>query len=179
VRLAAKARAIDMGLYLCEYGRFAPPLSEGPSRELSGANLSYKRAALENERDIIDGGRWETLLHARWRAAGRPLVLSSATVEFRNTMSLADIVRQRYSYGRGYAADRVETRRPAVRVAYALATPLLPALLLWRILRDAARTGHAAMFLRGFFWCAVLTLCWSAGEAVGYLFGHSSRTDIY
>ena len=183
VRVAAGAGAMETALYLCEYGHYAPPAceqsSEVASSDLSGANLSYKRAALEAERDLLDGGRWETLLHLRWRQHGRPLLLSRATVEFHNTMRLADIVRQRFSYGRGYAADRVERRPVPIRLAYAAFTLLLPALLVVRVLRDAKRSRIHIPGPRPLLWCVLFTTCWSAGEAVGYLFGSSSHQEIY
>ena len=46
VAVAEGASARDLGLYFCEYGLYVPPAQEGITRDLSGANLSYKRAAL-------------------------------------------------------------------------------------------------------------------------------------
>lgn len=171
---AFRSSALDDGLYFCEYGHYAPPIAAGPSRELSGANLSYKRAALEKESDLLDAGCWETLIHLRWRDRGIPLALSRADVRFVNGMPLAVIVRQRFDYGRNYAASRSVPRLP-----FAAASAALPFLLTWRLARSAGGKGLAGRFLRCLPYVFLFNLAWSAGEFCGYLFGPAKGARIY
>ncbi|MEZ5360859.1 MAG: glycosyltransferase [Bryobacterales bacterium] len=170
--------AFDWALYFCEYGAFAPPLEPGPAQALSGANLSYKRAALEQHRDLLDSGDWETFLHARWLAAGRPLRLCPASIRFHNTMTPAAALRQRYHYGRGYAADRVRCEGVS-GLFYALLSPLLPLVLTLRQSRQAFAKGMRRAFVRALGWVVLLNAAWSIGEGAGYLFGPDPRPRIF
>jgi glycosyltransferase involved in cell wall biosynthesis len=179
VALAAPGSPRDEGLYFCEYGQFAPPVTPGPARELSGANLSYRRAALEQSADLLDAGRWETLLHQRWRNEGRVLVLSTATVFFKNAMPTATAVRQRFAYGRGYAAARLEGQSLLRRFAYAAFCPVLPWLLTARLGLALGAKGLRTRFWRALPWILVFNVCWAAGEMVGYLLGDSGKVENY
>ena len=179
VALGSGATAFEMGLYLCEYGAFAPPLAPGPAKALSGANLSYKRSALEENRDLLEAGAWETFLHERWLAQGRPLWLCDARVEFRNTMKPGAALRQRYHYGRGYAAERVRYQAGSKRYLYAALSPALPLLLTVRMARRAFSKDLAGWFLRASGWVLALNVAWSAGEAAGYLLGADPEPRIF
>jgi hypothetical protein len=171
---AAPGSLLSDGLYFCEYGHFAPPVNCGPTSELSGANLSYKRALLETERDLLDAGCWETLIHLRWRDRGIPLALCRADVRFVNSMTPAVILRQRFDYGRNYAASRT-----GPRFLYAGASPLLPFLLTLRLARSASRKGLARRFWRSAMFVFLFNLAWSAGEFCGYCFGPAKGSRIY
>lgn len=164
---------LDRVVWFCEYAAFAPPLADAPVAEISGAHLSYKTAALRAERDLLESGAWETLLHLRWRARGGVLRTVGARIAFRNGMRGGDFLRQRFQYGRGYAAARCRTAR---RFALGLMTPALPFLL-------TLRTARAAGAKRGFWPCLPGILffhaVWSAGELLGYLFGDSGEQHIY
>ncbi len=179
VEIASPASAFDLGLYFSEYGLFCPPVAAGETAKLSGANLSYKRAALEGSRDLLDSGAWETLLHERWRRQGRSLRLCAATVVFRNSMSRNEATRQRFRYGRGYAADRVAGASAPARFLYAAASPVLPPLLTWRAARRAWATHRRAPFLRSLPWLLFLNTAWASGETAGYIAGKSSEDRIF
>ncbi|MBI1356206.1 MAG: hypothetical protein GC160_17835 [Acidobacteria bacterium] len=169
----------ELGLYFCEYGAFTPPVAEGPAPALSGANLSYKRRDLEAERDYLESGRWETFLHERWLAQGRELRLCDARIAFHNTMAPATALRQRYHYGRGYAAERVEALPRPKAWLYAAFCPALPVLLTLRSGRTAAAKGLGWAFVRALPWTLLLNAAWSAGELVGYSRGPDRRARIF
>lgn len=173
------SNAFELGLYFCEYGAFAPPLAEGPARALSGANLSYKRRDLETERDYLESGRWETFLHERWLGRGRELHLCGASIEFHNTMSPGTALRQRFHYGRGYAAERVEGSAVSRRAMYASFCAFLPILLTARMARSAFAKGMGGLFLRALGWTFLLNAAWSAGELLGYTLGADSEPRIF
>ena len=111
VDLKADATAFDWGLYFSEFAAFAPPLPAGPADQLSGANLSYKRAALDGSRDLMDRGLWEAALHERWRARGDVLWLGRA----RRLSQRHDggAIRMRFHW----RSCRGSLPRPAARVA--------------------------------------------------------------
>ncbi len=179
VTLAPGASAFDWGLYFCEYGAFAPPVQTGEAPAISGANLSYKRAALEACADLTGRGEWETLIHEQWRRGGLHLWLCQAAVEFRNSISPATALTQRWHYGRGYAADRVRGAGLVKRLAYAAAGCALPLLLLARIALLARQKRLGSVFLRACGWVALLSTAWSAGEIAGYLAGQSRVRRIF
>jgi len=166
---AAATSVRDDGLYFCEYGRFSPPVRCGAADELSGANLSYLRAALDEAADVITEGRWETALHERWRHNGRQLIQSDAIVTFQNAMDTSTIVKQRFSYGRAYAAARFNPRSFRRRFTYALLSPSLPLVLTWRTARHLAGHPLSARFWRSLPWTMLFNSAWAAGECVGYL----------
>ncbi len=169
----------DLGLYFCEYGLYAPPAEQGPSPDLSGANLSYKRNALLESQDLLDAGKWETLLHARWREQGRWPRLCPATVVFYNSMPLATALRQRFWYGWGYAAERVARRSRWIAFSFALAAPLLPFVLTRRLWLSAKKKRSLRAFRRAFGWILLFQFAWAGGEFCGYLFGPPRRSRIY
>jgi hypothetical protein len=179
VRLKPHPSIFDWGLYFAEFGHFAPPLEEGGAPQLSGANLSYKRDALESCADLLRAGAWEAALHERWRREGRELYVSRATVEFQNGMRRRDAIRMRFHYGRSYAAGRFAPDALERRVIYGLGAVALPALLTWRAARSARRAGLIAAFWRSSPWVLLLNGSWAAGECAGYLAGRSSRAEIY
>jgi len=178
VALKPDASAFDWALYFSEFAAFAPPLATGPAPQLSGANLSYKREALLASQDLMDRGHWEAALHERWRAHGQHLLLSNATVVFHNGMSGTDALRMRFHYGRSYAADRFGGRR-GIALAYAMLTPLLPALLTARAAAHARRKGLAVRLIPALPWLVVLNTAWAMGEMAGYLFGRAREAQIF
>jgi glycosyl transferase family 2 len=178
VDLKAGANAFDWGLYLCEYVAFAPPVEEADAEEISGANLSYKRADLEAARDVLDEGVWEAALHLRWRRAGRRMRMSRATVVFQNGMRPAAAVRMRFNYARSYAAERIRGDLGR-RILYALGSPALPFVLTTRVARHACRKGYGPAFWRALPWILVLNSAWSAGEFAGYATGLPGKPSVF
>lgn len=179
VALGTEASRFEQALYLCEYGAYALPIRQGAAAAISGANLSYRRQALQESADLLERGKWETLLHQRWVKAGRHLWQCGACVTFQNSMSKVDALRQRWHYGRGYAADRVQDSNWLVRIGLAAASIGLPCLLSMRIGRDCAERGNLATFAQASGWIFALTTAWSCGEAVGYLAGKPATVRIF
>jgi len=179
VELARPASAFDLGLYFCEYAAFAPPVQPGEVEKISGANLSYKRSALEQSSDLLEAGASETLLHERWLRQGRRLRLSRASVVFENSLPRRAAIRQQFHSGRRYAADRVSADGVPRRMLFAAGTPALPAVLLRRQALAAGRSGDRGAFRRGVAWTLLLDFAWSAGELSGYLFGEGSGPRIF
>ena len=98
---------------------------------------------------------------------------------FHNTMTPGAAIRQRFHYGRGYAADRAAFAARPRRVLYALFAPLLPFLLTARMARQAIAKGSSAAFAKASCWALMLNVAWSAGEAAGYVLGPDPRPRIF
>lgn len=163
VEIAEPARYWDRVVWFCEYSAYAPPLADGAARDVSGAHLTYKTAAVRAEADLLRANAWETLFHLRWQGAIRTI---PAAVRFRNGMGFLSFVRQRFHYGRGYAASRSSP-------SYVAITPILPFLLTWRTFR---RPLEWLPCLPGIL---LSQTAWSLGEAVGYLAGPPRQPRIY
>jgi hypothetical protein len=180
VELKPNASAFDWGLFFSEFGAFAPPLPDRDVRQLSGANLSYKKTALEESRDLLDEGAWETLLHERWVREGRRLrIRAGARIVFHNGMHRTDALRMRFQYGRSYAAARFPADRWLVRFTYAAGSLLLPIVLTWRNVRAAIARRRATELRRALHWVALFNVLWAAGELTGYLAGPPPRPEIF
>ena len=164
--------AIARATCLCDFDRYAPPLSAGPADALSDVNVSYKRERL----DAV-GERWreayhETAVHGALRNAGETLWLDPEILveQRRGPLALGASLRERYAWGRLYAGKRTREIGRARHLSLALLAPLLPGLLSWRQLRRALRRKDTRAL--ALLPCSALLLCaWSLGEAVGYWTG--------
>ncbi len=157
--------AFDTAVFLCEYGQHAAPAADGEAGELSGANLSYKRWAIDIGRDLIEAGAWEPFLHRRLKGRGHRLLRAGrAIVTYHNSLTPRQFARQRFHYGRWFAAARVAGAWPPQRLLYAVFCPLLPVLLTARLAR---RRG----FVRALPRILLFQTIWAAGEFCGYVAG--------
>jgi hypothetical protein len=172
----ATATGIEWADYFSEYGEHVP---DGDVPEISfaagisGANCSYKRWAIEKCRDLIDEGAWETLIHDRLRERGHPLRRAAAAqVCYRRPAALGDLLRQRFSYGRGHGVGLGRGKAWIVRLARGAAAPLVPWVLLWRLWRGLPQAQDVrAHCLAATGWILALNTAWALGEAAGSWFG--------
>jgi glycosyltransferase involved in cell wall biosynthesis len=172
----AAATGTEWADYFSEYGEHIP---EGDTPEvsfaavLSGANASYKRWALEECRDLIDEAAWEPLIHSRLLARGHKIRRASgALVCYRRPARLGDLLKQRFSYGRGHGVGLGRGKPWIVRVARGAAAPLVPWVLLWRQWRGLPPVrGLWARFLAASASTLALNTAWALGEAAGSWFG--------
>ncbi|HEX8968676.1 MAG TPA: glycosyltransferase [Chloroflexota bacterium] len=169
----AVERMLDWAAFLCEYSNFVRPLPAGVAQDIPGPNVAYKRAALDHMQDLLDEGRWETFLHARLEERGFELYLDPSVVVYhRKFFSLGEFLSQRYHYGRGFAGMRVQGAPVSRKAIFALGSPILPPVILWRLAtRLFGRRRHRLIFLRALPLLALFTVSWSVGELVGYVLG--------
>ncbi|MGH2670922.1 MAG: glycosyltransferase, partial [bacterium] len=138
VENGSRERLVDWGAYICEYTGFMLPLAAGPSGQLPGPNVSYKRAALEAAAaDLVAQGVWENVIHDRLRERGLQLWLEPSIVVYHvKRFGFWDFLTQRYYFGRSYAATRVKDAPAHVRAFFIVVSLLLPPLFLWRYVRS-------------------------------------------
>jgi hypothetical protein len=162
---------------LARYGLFAHPAQRGPSRFISGNNVSYKRAILlplgpklETYLDI-DFILQEELIRQRW-----PLFVEAcALAAHQNYTSLMGECRTGRPYCRLLAAHRalVNSWGTPRRLLFGLLAPF------WAPVIRIARLAHSLRHRRA-LWTAFVTglplilimyLSDALGESAGYLFG--------
>ena len=170
---ARRSRAVDWAAYFAEYGFFStdrPEASQGTPL-LTGANIAYKRHVIADVIDWAQDGEWENVAHSRLVARGSMLRFARTAAVYQNqTYSVSAFCTDRYEHGRDYARKRL-VEEPGARRWFLLAvSPLLPALLTWRVARAAAG-GRWGTFLRALPATVLFLTAWSIGEGVGYLRG--------
>jgi hypothetical protein len=167
-------RALDWGVYFCEFGRFMLPMRRGARIALAGNNVSYKRAALSRVPAQPDGGFYEVLAHWAWEEQGLPMRAEpSVVVRNINRWPLGYVTRVPFHHGRTFAAQRfADSPRSRRAVLGLLALGGLPLVKVARIARDAVvRRRLLGRLVQGLPWIVVFSVSWSIGECVGCLFG--------
>jgi hypothetical protein len=171
---AMRERAVDWAAFLCEYSRYLPPRTGGEVRDVPGMNVAYRRAALDRvDPEALRRGFWESTVHPTLLAGGsRFLLVEDAVLQHAKRFGFFDFLRQRLHYSRYFGGLRFERRARARRLAWAFLSLGLPALVLFRIARDALpRPAYRGAFLRSLPALSCFALAWALGEAVGYLCG--------
>jgi hypothetical protein len=162
---------LNWAVYYCDFGRYENPLPPGESSCASDANVTYKRAALDAIRATWEHSFREVVVNAALRSRGEKLALRPDIVVYqhRQGLRLGTALRERFVWGRSYAATRSASLRRSQRVIYTLLSPVLPGILLRRMAATAWRRAHFGKFLRALPLTAMLVTAWSIGEGVGYL----------
>jgi glycosyltransferase involved in cell wall biosynthesis len=172
VRNGATRRLRDWAAFFCEYSEHMDPLPEGPTRSLTGMNVSYDRRAIETMAPLLAEGRWETWLHPHLLDRGIVLYADGdMALDHVKDFDFREFVSQRYHYSRSHAGMRNQ-ELGWKRLLYVLGSPALVPLLYIRIARNVFRKRrHRARFLAATPLVLVYVAVWSFGEAVGYAVG--------
>ena len=160
---------------LARYGLFAHPASGGSARYISGNNVSYKRAALDQLGDeqeaLLD---IDFNLHEALLARGEKLFVEArALAAHQNYTRLSGECRTGRPYCRLLAARRARGWRPWRRMVYGLLSPVAaPTLRLARLLLSLrGRRSLWRDFVAGLPAIVVMYVSDAIGEASGYLAG--------
>jgi len=163
--------ALNWAFFFSDYLRYARPLEAGPAAHLTDCNVSYKRAALEQIAGAWSAEFHENLVHDALRERGRSLWLCpEAVVRQGRSFRLSTALWDRYAFGRLFASTRVENAPSVRRLALLASTPLLPVLLVARIvllLKQKRRFGMA--FVRALPQVVLIASAWAWGELAGYI----------
>jgi glycosyltransferase involved in cell wall biosynthesis len=152
--------------YFTRYSAFLPPAPDGPSRHLSGNNACYARGLLDSP--SLDEGFWEAEFNRELIARGaRFFLCSNLTIEQRQQRGWLEYVPLRFHHGRSYGA-----RRGGSKLGWLLRAPLIPAVLIWRMVRAQwHKRYHPGWFVLTFPLLVCYVMAWSLGELVGSLRG--------
>lgn len=134
-------------------------------------NSSFNRRALlalleEHPTEVTQPQMQVTLLTAgeSFRPTGSVLVDD-------NCLSLGNACRDLYHQGRLVGGQRMKGKGLPSRLVWALLSPLVPALLGWRIVRATSSAGLLMQLLRSCVSVAFLLLATGFGEGIGALMG--------
>ena len=170
---SSRDTTLDWAVYLTDYSRYMNPLPEGPATTLTDCNVSYKRESLESIHDVWTHEFHENLVNGRLHETGGSLWFDPRIV-VRNyrPLTLSRAIRDRYSFGRLFAATRVEGQPFGKRLVFAAASSIMPPVLAARATRNlTTRRRHREQIVR----CAPALLfvasIWMFGEMIGYLTG--------
>ena len=163
---------VGWAIYFQRYSAFMLPLT-GRVSDVAGDNAAYRRSALEATAALMATGFWEPVIHREFRRRGWRLALDpGAVVRYRQSHGVLGFCAQRYRHARHFAALRAAGRPMVWRLARAVAAPLVPPLLLWRIAAHVREKGrHGRELARALPLLLLFLVCWAAGEASGYLAG--------
>jgi glycosyltransferase involved in cell wall biosynthesis len=166
-------RSADWAVYLYEYGRFMRPFEAGPTTDLPGNNVTYKRKALESIRDLDPDGFYDVFVHRQLLAAGEGLFRTpTLVVQNRNFWTLSHIAVSPFHHGRGFAAKRGGGLSPGNRAIRALLAPFLPLLQVYRLARlTIGRRRLVGRLIVALPATVLFSGSWAAGECLGYLAG--------
>lgn len=158
--------------FFSEYAAFMPPVREGPTADLAGGNIAYKRDALCDAAELAREGFWKAFVNARLRTEGGLWITPSLLVGLKKPVPFWEFLRSRYHHGRCFGAMRAARGTTSERCWRVLTAPFLPLLALWR----EARTVWPKQRCRGEFLASVpllliLQSVWAWGEVWGYLRG--------
>ena len=153
-------------LYLVEYSALMPPLADGPCPALLAVNAAYGREALFAVTDAWREAFYDNEVHDALRASGHPThAVAAAVVDSRLDLALKAACAHLFAGGRRFGG------RCDNRTLRFLAAPILPLVLLGRILSRVARRRPSwlARTLLAVPLMLLLLAAWSAGEALGAL----------
>ena len=165
---------------LLDYGLWLEPEEGAEIEDLPGHNSSYKREILlDYDPDLERLLEAESFLHEEMRGSGNRLWLEpGARLQHLNITKLSSWFPERIAAGQRYAGARAHGWSPARRALYAVASPLIPAVRMARILpvwRRCARSQRVPALILP---AVVAALVASAfGEFLGYVVGSGDSME--
>jgi len=167
---------VDWAMYFLDYAAFMPPNEQGPVARLSGANVSYKRAALERVHPGAHQGFFESIVNEDLKRSGHVLHLAPAAVVYHDKhYRLSQALANCYHLARSYAGQRIAGASLSRRIIYGAGSLVLPLLLSARVVGGVLAKRRRVRELRlALPALLLLELAWSAGELCGYLLGEGT-----
>lgn len=171
-------RLIDWAAFFCEYHKYLPPAPRGPATDIPGNNVVYTRGALDECRDLLERGAWDSTLHARLLERGHVLWMEpDMALIHKKAFGFIEFLTQRFHLGRSFAGLRLAPQQRGRRAAFMAGSLLLPLVLLARIVRAVvSRRYHVGAFLASLPLLIVFLGSWSLGELCGYASGEGAST---
>lgn len=165
--------AVAWAAYFSDYGRFMRPESRGEAPHVPGINVTFKRSALAQAREYVEGEFWKSFWCRRLQAAGIELVVDpSIVVHYHRTIGATAFLLERFHHGRCFAAMRRAELRPARRVAFVVGAPALPLLFCARILGAVLpKRRYLGPLVRALPAIVLGAVAWAFGELCGYAAG--------
>lgn len=162
---------VGWAYYLFEFNRWLPCGAARVLPDIPTTCLTVKRWLLDEVGPFVEG-TYSSDTVFNWRAAAlghRPLFVPDIRVSHVNPTGVRELLRRKTFHGRCFARLRcVEQRWPAWRrLVHAAGSPLLPGLLMARMLRAVRGTPERRHFVRVSPLLLCAAIAWSAGELIG------------
>lgn len=173
---------LNRAVFLCDFGRFEANGSEGTSPYLTDINISYKRTPLEKVRSTWCRLYHETAVHDALRTLGETLwYRPRIRIRYdRGSLHFFALLRERFAWARIFAGRRVIGAGIWKRASWALGSPLLPVILIARVIRTARHRSWGWMNgLRSLPSLWLLLSAWTCGEIAGYLTARPNACAVY
>lgn len=174
--------AISWADFLISYSPWMKVTSNGSIGFLPGHNSSYKRATLLNYGARLDDlMEAECLLHWDLCAKGNELCLEPSAKTFHTNFGLASsLILANYYSGRQFSASRAENQSWTLsrRLFYTAASPMIPPVRFWRILKDMRRLKNEKLPRISIFASLIAGLIADGiGQLIGYTLGAGNATS--
>jgi len=167
------SRLLNWAFWVCDFSRYGLPFTAGAAAWVSDVNVTYKRAALEQTRDLWRERYQEPVVHWALQARGETLYLAPDLVVHHQLapLRLGPLLPQRFDWGRLFGSIQARHASLPKRLARVALSPLIPLVVLARHGRVQWRRGEAARFVQAVPLLLVLLVAWTAGETWGQLTG--------
>jgi hypothetical protein len=168
---------VSMAVYLLRYINYLPPLIDRERIEPPGDNAVYVRDRLDGLEAVWEEGFWEVAVYRALRTRGERVVMAGrGAVIHSGEGRLLPLLRQRYAHACHYGASRAQRFGAADRLARIAVSPLVPAVLLGRIVAALSARGQSLRpWMPALPYVLPLLAAWSLGEARGMYFKHPTK----
>jgi hypothetical protein len=163
--------AVDWATYFLRYSNYFKYEQEQIVTDIPGDNASYKREVIAAHWESISEGFWEPEFHRLLLVAGQSLTfVPGIRVTQRASFGIRRFCAQRLSHGRHFGRDRMRDKSWMFRLASLVAAPLIPVMLLRKIVRRLTRKrSYLGPFLASLPVMLLFIVSWALGEAWGYV----------
>lgn len=169
IELGPGAGTTAAAAYLVRFSPYLPGPGSEPRQvsNIPGDTAAYSRDAVAAFPDLLAEGFWEVQFHHRFAANGLKLLLLPRPLAiFWPRRGLRASLLLRYRHGREFGITRVTRNRDSV-LRLLLGSPLVPVVLVSRIVRRSAAGGRIGLAIRAFPALAMISVAWAWGEAAG------------
>jgi glycosyltransferase involved in cell wall biosynthesis len=167
---------VSWAAYFCEFSRWMPGSEPRCLDDIAGANMSYKRKALDMYGPFLEGTYCsDSDFHWRLGRDGHRLrFVPQIVVSHHSIDNLREFLQHEFVHGRSFARVRIQARGFSTprRLAYAVLAPLIPVKIMLQILSNNFRNRvYLIHFLRALPLVFLGIISWSVGEVIGYAGG--------
>lgn len=175
-----KLSLLDWALFFCDYGQFIAPLTAGEAHDLPGNNIIFKSTLFSDKNQFARAGFWKTFFCHDLERKGEQLVCRpDLIVRYNRHLSLTRLTARRYHHGRCFGGMRAQESSISQRMIYALAGPILPLLLFYKLLaRVLPKHNYRAQFLASLPLSLLCLSMWALGEWLGNLLGPGESCEL-
>ncbi len=166
---------VNTAAYYLDFGRYQLPLPEGPAAYLSDINVTYKKEALDSIKEFWEDRYVEVIVHWKLAERGETLWMSPEIVVNQDwgDLQLKRTMQERFAWGRLFASVRIKDKPLGWRLFLIFISPLIPFVILGRIILKAFRDGrNRKKLLSCLPQLFVVSYALAFGEMVGYTTGH-------